>query len=292
MRITEGMRYNEVLRNLTRIQSEHAEASQQALTGARIDRPSKDPSGAAELARLRASLSESTRYKEAIDLVRGDAELAESALAQSVDLLSHARELAMTGANGASNAEQRALLGQQVRGLKSELIHLGNTKGTKGYVFAGSMTDQKPFDSGGGFVGDDVQQSVDIGSGGPILVGASGARAFTVSGGRNVLSDLEALSAALESNDTAGIAAGLDSLEASQQQLQGERSRAGLLVGRLDTSTAVLDQLEFDSARRQQQVGGADPIESYSRMTSLSGALERSVAVSRQIFELTGVARF
>ena len=50
------------------------------LTGLRIDRPSKDPTGAAELARLRASLSSNAAHKEAINLVRGDAELAESAL--------------------------------------------------------------------------------------------------------------------------------------------------------------------------------------------------------------------
>lgn len=292
MRITEGMRYAEVLRNLGRIQSQHADASQQALTGVRIDRPSKDPSGAAELARIRASLSEHTRYKEAITMVRGDAELAESALAESSDLLSRAREIAMTGANGAISAEQRALMGQEVRGLRSELMHLANTKGTKGYIFAGSRTNLPPFGPSGAFVGDDVQQTIDIGSGAPVSVGASGARAFTATGGRDVLADLEALSLALESNDLAGITGSLDSLEAGQQQLHGERSRSGLLVGRLDTSTAVFDQFELDAGRRQQQVGGADPFEAYSKMTALSGALERSVAVSRQIFELTGIARF
>jgi len=292
MRITEGMRYAEVLRNLTRLQSDHADAAREATTGVRIDRPSKDPAGAAELARLRASLSANSKHKEAIGLVRGDAELGESALAQANDLLGRARELAMSGANGTLDADQRAAMALEVRGLKEELIRVANTKGTKGYIFAGSITSQKAFDATGNFLGDDVQQSVDIGSGSPIQAGASGARAFTAAGGRDVFADLDALALALDSNNAANVSATLDGLESSQKQLGNERSRLGLLLGRLDTSTAVLEQLELDGARRQEQVGAADPFEAYSRMNSLSGALERSVAVSKQIFDLTGIARF
>jgi flagellar hook-associated protein 3 FlgL len=292
MRVTEGMRYADILRSSARLQSAHADATREATTGVRVDRPSKDPAAAAELARLRASLSANAKHKDAINSVRGDVELAESTLAESGNILSRAREIAMTGSNGTFSADQRAVMAQEVRGLKDELIRLGNTKGTKGYIFAGSQTNQKAFDGSGGFLGDDVLQSADIGSGAPIQVGASGARAFTAAGGRNVLTDLDALALALGSNDVSGVSASLDALEASEKQIGQERSRVGLLVARLDTSTAVLDQLELDGNRRQEQVGAADPLESYAKMAELSGAIERNVAVARQIFELTGIPRF
>lgn len=292
MRVTEGMRYTEVARNLARLQSDHADASRQAMTGLRVDKPSKDPSAAAELARLRASLSSNAAHKEAIGLVRGDAELAESTLAQSSDLLTRAREIAMSGANGSLSADERAVMANEVRGLKDELVRLANTRGTKGSIFAGTKTAGPAFSPSGAFQGDDVLQSVDIGSSGPVQVGASGARAFTAAGGRDVFGDLDALTTALQTNDASAVAASLDSIEASQTQVTNERARVGLLVGRLDTSAAVLDQLELDTGRRQEAVGAADPIEAYSRLSSLSGAIERSVAVSRQILELTGVARF
>ena len=292
MRVTEGMRYTEVARNLARLQSDHADASRQAMTGLRVDKPSKDPSAAAELARLRASLSSNAAHKEAIGLVRGDAELAESTLAQSSDLLTRAREIAMTGANGSLSADDRAVMANEVRGLKDELVRLANTRGTKGSIFAGTQTAGPAFSPSGTFQGDDVLQSVDIGSSGPVQVGASGARAFTAAGGRDVFADLDALTTALQTNDASAVAASLDSIEASQTQVTNERARVGLLVGRLDTSAAVLEQLELDTGRRQEAVGAADPIEAYSRLSSLSGAIERSVAVSRQILELTGVARF
>lgn len=292
MRVTEGMRYTEVTRNLARLQSDHADAARQAMTGLRVDRPSKDPTAAAELARLRASLSSNAAHREAIGLVRGDAELAESTLAQSSDLLTRAREIAMTGANGSVSAEDRAVLAKEVKGLKDELLRLANTRGTKGSLFAGTKTAAPAFSASGAFQGDDTLQSVDIGSSSPVQVGASGARAFTAAGGRDVFADLEALSTALETNNASSIASSLDAIEASQEQVTNERSRVGLLVGRLDTSAAVLEQLDLDLGRRQETVGAADPIEAYSRLSSLSGAIERSVAVSRQILELTGVARF
>jgi flagellar hook-associated protein 3 FlgL len=292
MRVTDGARYAEIFRNLTRIQTDHDAATREAMTGLRIDRPSKDPTGAAEIARLRASLSRNAAHKEAIHLVRGDAELAESALAEGTDLLIRAREIAASGANGVLNANDRTAMAKEVRGVRDEMVRIANTRGTKGYIFAGSKTNAPAIDAAGTFQGDDVLQSVDIGSGAPVQVGVSGSRAFTAAGGREVLADLDALAVALESNDQAGISASLDVLDAGQKQLINERSRAGLLVARLDTSTAVIEQLDLDSARRQEQVGAADPVEAYSRMNALGSALERSVAVSRQILEVTGVSRF
>lgn len=292
MRVTEGMRYGEVLRNLTRIEGEHAEASRQAMTGVRVDRPSKDPVAAAELARLRASLSSNAGHKATIQLVRGDAELAESTLAQAGDLLTRAREIALLGANGAMSGDERAVMALEVQGIKDELVRLGNTRGTKGYIFSGSQINTEAFSAAGAFQGDDASQSVDIGGKSPVQVGASGARAFTAAGGRDVFQMLETLNAALSSNDSAAVSATLDGLAGSHEQITAERSRVGLVVGRLETSHAVLEQLELDSARRQEDVGAADPVEAYSRVSSLGASLERSVAVSKQIFELTGINRF
>lgn len=292
MRVTEGMRHAEIVRNLTRIGAQHADASRQAMTGMRIDRPSKDPIAAAELARLRASLSNNAAYRETISLVRGDAALAEATLAEGSDLLSRAREIAMAGANGTLGAEERSVMALEVRGLRDELIRLANTRGTKGYIFSGSQTNVAAFDANGAFQGDEVQQALDIGSSAPLQVGASGARAFTATGGRDVFADLATLSAALEANDPSGISATLDALANSQAQITSERARVGLQVGRMDTSNAILEHVELEQARRQEEIGAADPFQAYSLMTALSGSLERSVAVSRQLLDLTGLKRF
>jgi flagellar hook-associated protein 3 FlgL len=287
MRVTDGMRYQAVQRNLARLQSENADAAQQATTGLRIGNPSDDPIGAAELARLQASLGNTAAHRGTIKAVRGDAELAESTLAQATELMTRAKEIALQGANDSLSADDRAALATEARNLKTGLLQLANTRGTKGYIFAGSQTDQAAFDANGAFQGDDVDHSVDVGSSTPTAVNASGAKAFTSAGGRDVFGDLEALANALASNDRAGIAASLDQVDASQKQITTERARNGLIVSKLDSTDSVLDQLELDLGKRQVDVGAADPFEAYSRMTVLGQSLQRAVQVSRQVLDAT-----
>ena len=287
MRVTDGMKYREVQRNLSRLQSENAEASRQASTGLRIGNPSDDPIGAAELARLSAALDNASAHRATIKAVHGDAELAESTLAQATELMTRAKEIALQGANDSLSADDRAALATEAKNLKTGLLQLANTRGSKGYLFAGSRTDTPAFDPNGLFQGDDVEHTVDVGSSTPTSVNASGARAFTSAGGRDVFADLDALQNALASNDRAAIATSLDQVEASQKQITTERARNGLIVSKLDSTDSVLEQLGVDLGKREADVGAADPFDAYSRMTVLGQSLQRAVQVSRQMLDAT-----
>ncbi len=291
MRVTDGMRYAEVQRQLARLQSQNADAARQAATGLRVANPSDDPIAAAELARVQASLDSVGAHRGAIQLVRGDAELAESTLAQASELMTRAKEIAMQGANDSLSAEDRKSLAIEARSLREELLKLGNTRGSNGYLFSGSKSDSAAFDANGVFQGDDERHAVDIGGSTPLDVNASGARAFTAAGGRDVFADLAALASALDSNDRGATAALLDAVDASQKQLAGERTQIGFVVSRLETSDGILSDLGVGLGKRQADIAAADPFEAYSRMTALGQSLERAVAVSRQLLDLTGFWR-
>lgn len=292
MRVTEGMRYAEVLSNLANITSQHHKAAREASTGVRVGKPSDDPIAAAELARLRASNSQTSAHLSTIDSVRGDAELTEAALADAGDILVRLREIALQAANGGLGAEERQTMGVEVAGLKQALLQLGNLRGTRGYLFSGSQVTTPAFDTNGVFQGDDVAHEVPIGNSTPTTVSTSGQDSFVVAGGRNVFADIDTLSAALGTNDEAGIRAAIDTVEASHAQLVNARARSGLVLAKLDTSETVLGTLDMEQQRRAQQAGGADPFESFSRVTALGQSLERAIAVSRQILDLGGSSRF
>jgi flagellar hook-associated protein 3 FlgL len=292
MRVTEGMRYTEVLRNLSNITSQHAEAARQAASGIRVGKPSDDPIAAAELARLRASSSQTSAHLSAINTVRGDAELTESVLAEAGDILTRLKEIAMQGSNGGLGADERQALGVEVAGLKEALLQLGNTRGTRGYLFSGSLVNTAAFSSAGAFQGNDQDHVVPIGNSTPTTVSTSGADAFVVAGGRNVFADIDALAAALGANDEAGIRASLDSVDASHAQLVNARARSGLVLSKLDASQSVLSSLDTEQNRRAQAAGAADPYEAYSRVTTLGQSLERAIAVSRQILDIGSGNRF
>jgi flagellar hook-associated protein 3 FlgL len=292
MRVTEGMRYSQVLSNLANVNSQHAEAAQQAASGVRVGKPSDDPIAAAEIARLRASSSQTQAHLSTIDNVRGDAELTEATLGEAGDILVRLKEIALQAGNGGLTADERGTLNVEVAGLKDALLQLGNTQGTRGYLFSGSQVTTPAFDTSGAFQGDEVAQLVPIGNSTPTAVSTSGAEAFVVSGGRNVFADIDSLSAALVSNDEPAIRAAIDSVSASHAQLVNARARSGLVLSKLDASQSVLTSLDTEQQKRAQTAGAADPFEAYSRVTTLGQTLDRAIAVSRQLLDVGGTNRF
>jgi flagellar hook-associated protein 3 FlgL len=291
MRVTEGMRYAQVLSNLSKITSQHAKATQEAATGVRVGKPSDDPIAAAELARLSASSSQTKAHLSAIDTVRGDAELTESTLEGASDIFARLKEIALQGSNGELTAEDRKTLGVEVVGLKDALLKLGNTRGTRGFLFSGSEVTTAAFDPNGVFQGNDTAHVVQIGNSTPTAVSTSGAEAFVVAGGRDVFADLQSLATALSTDNLAGIRTSIDDIGASHAQLVNARARSGLVLSKLDASESVLSSLDTEQQKRAQ-IGAADPYESFTKVNALGQSLERAISVSKQILELGGVSRF
>ena len=291
MRVTEGMRYSQVLSNLANISSQHAKATQEAATGVRVGKPSDDPIAAAELARLSASSSQTKAHLSAIDAVRGDAQLTESTLEGASDIFARLKEIALQGSNGELTAEDRKTLSVEVVGLKDALLKLGNTRGTRGYLFSGSEVTTAAFDPNGVFQGNDNAHVVQIGNSTPTSVSTSGSEAFVVAGGRDVFTDLQNLATALNTDDLAGIRTAIDDIGASHAQLVNARARSGLVLSKLDASESVLSSLDTEQQRRAQ-IGAADPYEIYTKVNALGQSLERAISVSKQILELGGISRF
>jgi flagellar hook-associated protein 3 FlgL len=292
MRITDGMRQGSLVRTLNQLTTRQMDAQTRALTGRQVNKPSDDPAAAAELARIRSSMTLTEAGLRATTTARGDLELAEGVLAEAGDLFTSAHEIAMQGANASLNASQRGELAEQVRQMKAQLVGLANTQGATGFLFAGSKTGTTPFDAAGAFSGDDDVHQVDLGTGPAMTVNVSGARAFTVAGGRDIFADLDALEAALSADDQTAISNTLPGLESAREQLMTARSDAGLKLDRLDTTEDVLNQAKFALAKRDQDTAGADPYQAYSDLTTLGQSLEQAVAVARKILDTTGLVRF
>jgi flagellar hook-associated protein 3 FlgL len=292
MRVTEQMRYDAVASNLSQLSSRQAKAAQEAQTGVRVNLPSDDPVAAAQLARLAASQSQVTARRNTINSVRGDAELAESQLQQASDLMASAKDLAMQGGNGSLGASERATLAQQVKDIRDQLIGVANSKGTSGYLFGGSATESQPFSTSGLFSGNDDAHVVDIGNSTPSVVNASGAKAFTAAGGRDVFADLDALYNALSTNDTAAIAASLDGLDKSRNQITNAQATIGITLNKLDASDSVQSALDLQNSKSMQELGAADPAKAYSTLVQLNNALEQSVSVSKSILDLAAFKQF
>ena len=286
MRVTDGMRQTNMVRTLSQLSEAQQDASNRALTGNAVNKPSDDPAAAAELARIRASSAQTDAGLKAASSAEGDLTLSESVLAQANDLFANARELAQEGTNGSLDANARANLASQIGQLKDQLVGLANTKGQTGYLFAGSQTSTQPFDTNGAFSGDDGAHLVDLGTGTPTAVNVSGARAFTAAGGRDVFSDLDALQSALNANDPTAIADTFAGLEASRQQIVAAQSDAGMRIDRMQTTEDILTQAKTALQTRAQNTAGANQYQAYSDLVTLGNSLQQAVAVSKQVLNI------
>lgn len=292
MRVTENMRYDSVTNNLSSLSSRQAKAAQEAQTGIRVSNPSDDPIAAAQLARLSASQDQIGARQSTVTAVRGDAELSESQLQQASDLMARAKELAVQGANGSLGADERTAMAKQITDIKTQLIAVANTKGANGYIFAGSQNQAQPFDDNGVFSGDDLDHLVDIGNSTPTAVNASGAKAFTVAGGRSVFADLDTLATALTNNDQAGVSGTLTNLDTSRAQITNAQAQAGAVINRLDASDSVLSAAKLSTQKSTNEVGAADPAQAYSNLTQLNNALQQSISVAKSILDIGAFKQF
>lgn len=292
MRVTETLRFDLVSRRLSTLRSKYQQTALEATTGQRVNAPSDDPVAAAEAARVRASLAQAQGNQRTVDLVKGDVEMSEGALEQAGNLFQRAREIAMSGANGANGPDQRQALAIEANQLVSQFIEIINAKGSQGYLFAGTRWNVAAFDTDGTFQGNDGQHLVQTGAGEPIPVNVSGAQAFTASGGRDVIEDLRDLVQSLRDNDIDGVRATLDGLQLSHDQIARERSHAGLILNRLQLSESILSQADLDLSRRETDVVSADPTVTFSRLTQLEGAINNSVTVGKRLLDVGNIQRF
>lgn len=286
MRVTDNMRTNMALGGLSSLRAQYFKASQEASSGIRVGAPSDDPAAAARLTRIERLVQDGESVSKSLAVGKSDLELAEGSLASASELLVRAKELALSASNGSATAENRANAAVEIQGIRDALLGLANTKGTRGYIFAGSKTDAAAFDSSFAFQGDAYEQNIRSGARSEVTINASGARAFTSAGGRDIFQDLADLQNALETNDQSGIASSLDTLEVGRAQVTRERSRTGVNLDRIAQSEDILASLKFLNEKQKADVGGADPTETLTRLVTLEQAVQRSLSVTERILSL------
>jgi len=292
VRISDAMQTNGIATSLQSMESQYQNASQVAASGLKINAPSDDPVGAAQLARVQASIDQTTTYQNTITSVQGDLTLAESSLASASDVIASVKELALEASDGSMTASARQSMATQVAQLQSQLLSIANTKGTNGYIFSGSQTNTAAFSDTGTYQGDNVDRTAEVGQGNTAVVNVTGAKAFTAAGGIDVFATLSALQTALSNNDMSGISASVSGLDSASSQISVAEGDAGIKLDRLSTASTAHQQTQLSLASEQHGLASADPAQAYSQLTTLQNALEQAIATSRLTLSTLSANRF
>lgn len=291
MRITENMTLSAARRGQAQATKRMNDATRVAASGQRVNAPSEDAVAWSSAVGHDARIQRMEGRLRTSDRVTADLDLAESSLASAGDLMEQARALAVQGANGSLDARARADLGRQVTDIRSAMIALADTHGAGGYIFGGTRTDAAPFDAFGTFSGNDVETRVEVADGVTARSNASGARAFTAAGGRDVFADLQTLANALTTDDVLTVRSSITSIDAGHTQLVAARVETGLGSERFRSAAEVTNNALINARSARASEVEADLPSALTDLTTTRAAYERGVAVTREILQTLSSSR-
>ncbi|MBD3216661.1 MAG: flagellar hook-associated protein 3 [candidate division Zixibacteria bacterium] len=145
MRVTSKMIADQVINNLSKNISRFLDLQNQMSTGRRIMKPSDDPIGTIKDLSYRSRLSEIEQYRANISEGNNWLASVDVALGDTTEMISQAKEIAVSLANDTYDATARDSVANEVESLFQQVLQSGNLQQGSRYLFSGHMTRTKPF---------------------------------------------------------------------------------------------------------------------------------------------------
>lgn len=300
MRISSAYAFESSLSNLQRRQGELTDAQTRLTSGKRVQRASDDPASAAVAERALARLARAESQARAADASRNAMQLTESALGDSGELLQQARELLVRAGNSTLSDSDRAVISQNLKGLRDDLLAVANRDDGSGrYLFGGPTSGQAPLAEAGGVVGYAGTSGQATASGGATTpLSVDGEQVFLLAedpaNPGTTYSLFDTLDAAISGLALGGQTAAqvaqttstaIGRLDIGAANLSSWRSRAGEALNRLDALDARLSQTQLDAKSARSNAEDLDMVQAISdfqnRQTGYDAALKTYSLVQR-----------
>lgn len=265
-RITSNMVARSVLADLNAVSARLTATQQRLATGKQITKPSDDPFATGKAISMRSELAGIKQYQRNVSDATAWLDITDTALGSVQDAAQRARELLVQGASDTSGPTARANIADEIDQLIEAVRAAGNTTYDGRYVFGGTATQTRPYDTGSdAYAGNTAQvvREVGVGVSVPINVTAdeflgSGQAA----GDGKLLQTLRDISAHLRGGTTADSQAlkttDLQAMDANLDTLSRLRARVGATTNRVETASSRLDQLEQTATKLLSQTEDAD----------------------------------
>jgi flagellar hook-associated protein 3 FlgL len=132
---------DQFLASVENIQTQLNQAQLELSSGLRVNKASDAPQQIGDIFQTRADLANATQAEQNLNLVKAQADAADSALQSAVQLLDNAAALGVEGGGNLSTANptQQATLASQVQGLISQMVAISRTAVDGVYIFSGDQ---------------------------------------------------------------------------------------------------------------------------------------------------------
>lgn len=254
-------------------------------TGSRINQPSDDPAGAAQLVLNRDQSSQADSFLRSITSVNGQLQTADSALSSVVTALQRAISLGIEGANGTLSNQDRSDVAAELTGIQQQLVSLANTSYQGEFIFAGTATVQ-PFaasaasSSGVAYQGNTGVNNVQVGVNYSLAVNQPGSQVFNAPGA-DVFQSISDLITSLQNN--AGITAAVSEVSSAFNHITSQRVFYGNAIDQLNSQQNYLNSEKVNLSTSADATGGADMAKTATSLNQAELAVNAELSAMSRI---------
>ena len=314
-RISSISMQNNMINQISNNQNKYYELQKQALTGNKINSITDNPTGAARIIILNNNISKLESYQKNVSAAQGEYEVMDSTLANVVERLQRANELANSASNEYNTPENLQAIKSEISSIKSAIVNLSNATYMDMYIFSGTNTNTNAFTANedgsieynGTPQTGDYKRQLEVADNTYLTLNASGDSVFgsydadtkTGSGIFKTLSELEAaLDAAGDADATIsseGFAKIRESINLVQEDIStvtGIRSRYGTYAQKADMSANSLEENSILMQENLSEIKDVDLVEVYSGLISQQYALQASMQVGAMTLQQNSLLNY
>jgi flagellar hook-associated protein 3 FlgL len=301
MKISTPLYFDRSTQMLTDLQGQLSKTQEQLSTGKQIVKPSDAPDKAALVTRLDSQISRQEGYQQTLKAVDVRLTAEETALKNTSDVLYRIKELAMQGANGTLNAQDRQSVALEIRTLREQILSLANSQDANGnYLFSGSKANQPAFakDASGriSYLGDHARMKVNVGDNRQMNLNMPGSDAFVrvvrtdekgVKTGVDFFQSLADVADAIEKNDTTSVQRGVSEIDTLQTGVSEGIGQVGADLTVVDMQNSILDQMLLQFKTTRSDIEDLDYTEAATRLNKQQISLQAAQSSFAKISQLS-----
>jgi flagellar hook-associated protein 3 FlgL len=295
MRITSNMIAAQQMTALQSNISLMQQAQERASSGKKLNVASDDPAAAMSVMGTGSSLRALEQYRTNVQRASDRIDLEDRVLSQLGDLISRAKELAVSQAGDTANDQTRSVANAEVQQLFHQIVQLGNTKFGGEYLFGGDQSATQPFsDSGSGGSLDYTstnpqgQRSIGVGDGQTIAPSHDGKQVFLDTGVLDAVKDLaHSLDSTSPTYGKAGVSAAMSKLDNAFDSVQGVVGDTGALGNRLSSVGQNLDALKMNLTAFKSNLEDVDIETAMTELTNRQVAYQAALLATSKVTNLS-----
>lgn len=266
LRVTNGMKSNQLLMNLNRNARASQLTQEQMATGRKLNRPSDDPVGITYSLRYRSELGSNEQYQKNVDSAISSLDYNDTILTQTNSVLQRLRELTVNGSNDTNPQTALDSINEEVKQLKEQLVDIANSQLNGKYIFNGQNYNQKPYPDGAQAaqtVTDDGAVNYVVGDNIKLSINLTGNAVFgnpndTADADDNIFKIIDTIGNALANGDTATLSKQLANIDSRTEKILKNQSEIGAKTNRVELMQSRLSDMEMNLTSLQSKTEDAD----------------------------------